>query len=89
MSPAGVVTGSSYAAAGLDPGVGWRNWEFKGTPLDRFGSSTSRRRIRSQIPTEGTVYFCDVQISGGGGGGGLRGLTLVIDMALLVTVRAA
>jgi hypothetical protein len=50
MSPAGIVTGSVKEKGSLDPGGGLRNWGFKGTPLDRVGSTARRRRMRSQMP---------------------------------------
>lgn len=57
MSAAGRVTGSVYARGSFDPGGGLRNWGFRGTPLDRFGSTASVRRILSQIPVDCRVYF--------------------------------
>ena len=57
MSPEGTVTGSSYASGGFAPGGGLRNWGFKGTPVDRLGSTARARLIRSHIPCDWTVYF--------------------------------
>jgi len=54
-----MVTGSTKEKGSLDPGGGLRNWAFKGTPFEREGSTASRRRIRSQIPVDWTVYFCE------------------------------
>lgn len=57
MSPAGMVTGSTKENGSLDPGGGLRNWGFRGTPLDRVGSTARMRRIRSHMPVDWTVYF--------------------------------
>jgi len=58
MSPAGRVTGSMKEKGSLDPGGGLRNWGFRGTPLEREGSTAKTRRITSQMPVDWTVYFC-------------------------------
>jgi hypothetical protein len=58
MSPAGNVTGSMKEKGSLEPGGGLRNWGFRGMPLERVGSTARRRRMRSQIPVDWTVYFC-------------------------------
>jgi hypothetical protein len=63
MSPAGMVTGSTKEKGSLDPGGGLRNCGFKGTPLERVGSTAKKRRIVSQIPVDWTVYFCGMFVS--------------------------
>lgn len=68
MSPAGMVTGSMKERGSLEPGGGLRNCGFRGTPLERVGSTARRRRIRSQMPVDWIVYFCGVGVSGRGDG---------------------
>lgn len=57
MSLAGRVTGSTKEKGSLDPGGGLRNCGLSGTPLERVGSTARRRRTRSQMPVDWTVYF--------------------------------
>jgi hypothetical protein len=61
MSAAGIVTGSVYACGSLEPGGGLRNCGFRGTPLEREGSTARRRRRRSQTPVDWRVYFCECE----------------------------
>ena len=63
MSAAGMVTGSTKEKGSLDPGGGLRNWGFRGTPLERLGSTAKKRRMVSQIPVDWRVYFYGLELA--------------------------